>query len=323
MRKGWQRAEQEQVLDAGEVARLVRAALPRASVNGFRSVPGGLSNTNFEVTLSGPCSRVLLRLYQRDPAQARKEAALSTRVLSEGVPAARFLHLGERASGQPYAVLEWVEGFSLEALLPRLTAPQLAALASAIGETLAAIHAIRFPRTGFFDGGLALGEPIDLGIDGLRAYLRHCLIKGIGGVRLGAELTSRLIDHVDRSQVRLDDWLVQPSLTHADFNPSNILLRAEPTGWRVAAVLDWEFAFCGSPGFDFGNLLRPPLGRRPGFIRVLAKAYAAAGAYLPADWQAIARLTDLFAWADFLNRPSTGPGLIEDARQIIRRTIGG
>ena len=65
------------------------------------------------------------------------------------------------------------------------------------------------------------------------------------------------------------------------------------TAWVVAAVLDWEFAFSGSPAIDFGNLLRPPLGERRSFVAALAAAYEAAGGRLPPDWQAIARIADL------------------------------
>jgi len=88
-----------------------------------------------------------------------------------------------------------------------------------------------------------------------------------------------------------------------------------------SAVLDWEFAFSGSPAVDFGNLLRPPLGQGREFTAALAAAYLEAGGWLPPDWQAIARLADLYAWVDFLSRPAASPALVEDARRMIRETI--
>jgi aminoglycoside phosphotransferase (APT) family kinase protein len=92
---------------------------------------------------------------------------------------------------------------------------------------------------------------------------------------------------------------------------------------RVTAVLDWEFAFSGSPFFDLGNLLRPPLGDRPGLAAAVAAGYRRAGGQLPEDWRRMSELVDLMAWADFLNRPTTGEDLIRDAHAMITRLILG
>src|SRR6185437_9772060 len=190
-----------------------------------------------------------------------------------------------------------------------------------LGRLLASIHGITFARTGFFDARLAVAEPIDLGLAGLRNFTHRCLVEGIGGERLGSPLTAALLTYVERQGHRLDAWLGRPCLTHADFHGSNILLRRVGAAWKVAAVLDWEFAFSGSPAVDFGNLLRPPLGQRRAFTAALAAGYLAAGGWLPPDWQAIARIADLYAWTDFLNRPTASPALIEDARRMIRETV--
>jgi len=48
----------------------------------------------------------------------------------------------------------------------------------------------------------------------------------------------------------------QAVLVHADYNGKNLLMQSTHEGWQVAAVLDWEFAFAGSPLFDTGNFLR-------------------------------------------------------------------
>ena len=112
-----------------------------------------------------------------------------------------------------------------------------------------------------------------------------------------------------------------PRLTHADFNGSNVLVHQTPEGWRVAAVLDWEFAFAGAPFFDFGNLLRAPLGDLDGFAEAVAMGYREAGAAMPADWRELARIADLTAWADFLNRADATQQVIADARRMIERTV--
>ena len=324
MREGWQRGEAALALDKDQVERLIHEAFPAARLRTFAPALGGMANTNIKVLLADPPHAVLLRLYQRDPAQAAKEAALNRLVLRHGVPTARFLHAApaNEVTGGPYAILEWVEGSRLETALTGMTDAELEVLAQDIGRVLARIHGIGFKEPGFLDAALQIAEPVDLGADGLRAFLRHSFVEGIGGERLGGALTAELMSFVDREGERLEAWLDRPCLTHSDFNGSNILIRRAGTAWVVAAVLDWEFAFSASPAIDFGNLLRQPLGSRQSFVDALVAAYETAGGYLPPDWQAIARIADLYAWADFLARPTASPALIADARCVIRQTIG-
>lgn len=112
-----------------------------------------------------------------------------------------------------------------------------------------------------------------------------------------------------------------PCLVHGDFGGSNLLVRQEAGHWAVAAVLDWEFAFAGVPFVDFGNLLRPPLGDRPGFAAAVAAGYRLAGGDLPEDWRHRSRVIDLFAWLQFLARPDASDALITDACQMVAATI--
>ncbi|MBV9582506.1 MAG: phosphotransferase, partial [Chloroflexi bacterium] len=116
-------------------------------------------------------------------------------------------------------------------------------------------------------------------------------------------------------------WPDPPSLTHADFGGSNILVRVDEYGTRVSAVIDWEFAFSGSPMIDLGNLLRPPLGELPGFEHSVADGYRAAGAALPDDWRRLTLYNGLADWASFLGRSRINDALIADARKMIARTL--
>jgi aminoglycoside phosphotransferase (APT) family kinase protein len=272
---------------------------------------------------------VVLRLYQRDPAQARKEAALS-KLLAERspkeqrVPIARMIHFDDSGTlvKQPFALHDWIEGQRLEVVERDIGPAGLAEVAPAIGRALAAIHAVALPHTGFFADDLRIPDKLDMGRAGLLAYLRRCLIDGLGGARLGEKLTTEVIAFVEREGHRLDAWLKKPCLTHADFNGSNILVKKTDAGaWTLAAILDWEFAFAGSPAFDFGNLLRPPVGDAKGFVEGLTAAYKKAGGTLPEGWRQIARMADLYSWADFLARPDPGHAVIKDARNMVEAVI--
>jgi aminoglycoside phosphotransferase (APT) family kinase protein len=45
-------------------------------------------------------------------------------------------------------------------------------------------------------------------------------------------------------------------MVHADANPKNVLVTRVRGGWRVNAVLDWEFSFSGCPYADAANMTR-------------------------------------------------------------------
>jgi aminoglycoside phosphotransferase (APT) family kinase protein len=266
---------------------------------------------------------VLLRLYQGDPAHAAKEVAITARIAGT-VPVANSLYFSATnpMTGHPYAILQWIDGQTFETVRSAHDRSTAASLGRSIGHSLAAIHSFTFDKRGFFAADLSVPDAIDLGRSGLLVYLSRCLVDGPGGARLGADLTTAVLAFAQREGEMLDAWLGAPCLVHGDFNGANILVRPNTAGDpEVAAVLDWEFAFSGSPAFDFGNLLRPPLGHDPDFAATVADGYRKAGGSLPTDWQHIARIADLFAWADIVSRPNVGPEVIADARHVVADII--
>ncbi len=311
MRARWRRFRPEVAVDRAMVTAIFHEALAGADVVGFAPVSGGLANTNIEVTLAGPPGRVILRIYQRDPAQAAKEVALAE-FLQGRAPAPAILHFtpSNVVTGHPCAVMEWRPGVRLETLAPE------PALGAAVGAALAAIHAVPYAEYGFFGADLEVRNPVDFGRAGLLAYLRTHVMEGPGATRLGDDLADRLYALAEREGHLLESWLVKPCLVHGDFNGSNILVQAG----RVSAVVDWEFAFSGSPATDFGNLLRAPMNDAA-FADAVATAYAAAGGFLPTNWQRVARLADLYSWVDFLGRPAPDEALLADAREAVTALV--
>ncbi len=324
MKAHWSRAQPALDLDPAAAAQLLAPVVPRAKVERVRPLSGGLANSNLRVDIAGRDAPLVLRLYQRDPKAAGVEQALSRRLRSL-VEVAEFLYLAgdNPVTGQAYAVLGWIEGRHPEPLLETLSDERAAALGRAIGRRLAAIHSVRFPRPGFLDSELRVVEEVELGQAGLLAYLRSCLVEGPGGERLGDELSRTLLRFAETKARALDGWLAPVCLVHADFNSTNLLVRSLADGDWAVAVLDWEFAFAGSPAIEFGNLFRSPGLRRPAFQKGVAAGYVAAGGHLPEGWHGIARIADLFNWASFLARPHADAALIEDACKAVGETISG
>ncbi len=321
MRARWGRASEELTLDAATLTALINPAFPGQTVLEATPARGGLTNTNLRLRLSGLAEPVLLRLYTRDPTAAVKEQALHRR-LAPRLPVPQLLFgATDSLVGHAYALMAWVDGERLELVAPHLGHAELGQLGRDVGRVLAGIHAVTFSAQGFLDGGLEVQPfPAAFGA-GLVGFLRAHLVGTGGAERLGADLTRRLLQFAERESSRLAAWTGPPCLTHADFGPSNILVRRAATGPVVAAVLDWEFAFSGAPFFDFGNLLRPPVGDLPGFEAAVASGYRAAGGVLPRDWRRRSLLVDLTAWAEFLSRPHVSASLVRDARAVIARTI--
>jgi aminoglycoside phosphotransferase (APT) family kinase protein len=320
MRARWPRLHPEIILELSDITTLLRPVFPSAVAVAAERVIGGLANTNVKVWISDRTSPLLLRLYQRGRREAMKEVALLRR-LSGQVPVAEllFFSIDNPLTNCPYAVIDWVAGERLDVLVA--ADEDIDALGRAVGETLALIHAITFDKHGFFDPDLSLPSAIDLDRDGLLAYIQRALVKERRGDRLGRDLVGSLISVVERQGQRLSTWC-GPCLVHGDFNGSNILLRRTENGeWKIAAVLDWEFALSGVPGFDFAHLLRAPLGSHPLLAASAADRYRLAGRALPVDWREICRLVDLFAWVDLASRPESDATIIDDARHAIQTTI--
>lgn len=324
MRDHWPRRRPVLDLDFATVEGLIAPMFPGCRIIEMAAVTGGLTNTNFRLRLADRPTSLLLRFYQRSGDLAHKEMALC-HLVEKVVPVPPFLHFVPEnpVTGHAFALMDWIEAVPFESCLPSLDAAVLSGLGVSIGRTLAAVHGFTYEFFGFFDANLNVPAPIDLSRTGLVAYLHECLIEGPGGTRLGEKLTAEVLAFAGREGHRVEAWQQRTCLVHGDFNASNILIRQDAASgaWEVAAIVDWEFAFAGAPGFDFGSLLRPPLDGSAEFIAGLEQGYRAGGGDMPADWQRVARITDLFSFADILHHPETSDAVIDDAKCAIRRLI--
>ena len=255
------------------------------------------------------------------PDVAAKVAALH-RLLAQKLPVPRLVFAApdNPITGHAYMLCDWSDGKRLEVVAHEQTTAVLARLGRDIGTVLAGIHSVTFAEGGFLDGQLNV-VPFPPGIGGRLPELLETLLGPRGKERLGPELTQALMAFAEREPNLGASWPGPPSLTHGDFGGSNILVCIDELGARVEAVIDWEFAFSGSPVMDLGNLLRPPLGELPGFEDAVAGGYRAAGGVLPEDWRRLTLYNGLADWAAFLGRSRINDALIDDAGRMISRTL--
>lgn len=322
MREGWERSVPDLEIDAATMTGLIRPAFPAGKIEAAEKMIGGRANANYRLAISGRDRPILLRLFLQDPASAPKEAAIAQWV-ADRVPVAQFLYFSPSnpATGHPYALLDWVEGERLEIVAADVGTTDLSDLGQAVGEALAGIGSFTFPEPGFLDGELGIAQPFRLDSRGYLAFLDGSLADEHLPDRLAVDLTNQLLEFAHREAPRLDGIDPTPRLVHSDFGGSNIPVERRSGRWSVSAVLDWKFAFSGTPILDIGNLLRPPLGRLTAFETAFIQTFAEHGGALPGDWRRLSRFADLLAWVAFLKRPAARPRLIADARGMIEGTL--
>ncbi len=110
---------------------------------------------------------------------------------------------------------------------------------------------------------------------------------------------------------------------HGDFDPANILVKQVNGHWKITAILDWEYAFAGSYGFDMSTFLRYahklPACYEQGFI----EGIEADGFKLSLNWKTQVKLMDLLFLLQLLhdNPIKSRPNLGHDVLALIAHTI--
>lgn len=245
---------------------------------------GGYSHSTSLVTLTD--GRVVVRSGGTAP---RVEAAVMDLARAH-VPVPSVLLVRDDV-----LVIEYVAG--------SLLVPSSYALGVEVGQVVAAIGAVEFPRPGFFAGPDLAVAPEQPWSEQLVPVVTSCLA---ATSRLDASTRDAWLALCAEHAPALSAVDGVARLVHADVNPKNILV----SGDRVVAMLDWEFSYVGSPYGDAANMLRfdsaGPFGAgfREGFGLTEEAAY-------------LGRVLDMFALSDLLTRDAANP-IADRAASVIR-----
>ncbi|MBI2723665.1 MAG: phosphotransferase, partial [Chloroflexi bacterium] len=271
IQQGWDRRTPFVHVDAATASCMLAPVFGDRPVVLLEPLSGGLANTNYRARVAGGSPPVVLRVYVRDPHACVRDAALF-RLVKSSVPVPDLLFAdatGERFD-RPYAVMNWVDGISPAEALARGGADAADGIGQVVGETLAAIGRHTFDRPGEFAPNLSVGGTPEGQMASFLGYIRHCLFERDAAARLGETFTADVWRFVEQNAGYLPQEPNMARLVHGDYKSGNILMRDDGSGWQVAAVLDWEFAFAGPPIFDLSILLRyaerMPAAFEPGVI---------------------------------------------------------
>jgi aminoglycoside phosphotransferase (APT) family kinase protein len=251
------------------------------------------------------------------------EAALAARLARTAVPVADVIAADPEgsAAGEPVLLARHMPGVPVSEALRDGVGPAAPQLGAAAGAALVAIGSVGFERGGFFTGPdlvpSAAGQPASL-----PEFVETCLQAGRAASALSPAELDRLRGLAAASELAAAAVASARQLVHSDYNGKNLLAVRQDGRWSISAVLDWEFAFSGSPLVDIGNMLRFRGRHPPGFAEGFIGGYRAAGGRLPPDWREISEALDLYALADFLTRPA-GHRYFGQAVALIRERLGG
>ena len=124
-----------------------------------------------------------------------------------------------------------------------------------LGQAVARLHGIGFPAFGEIgvDGKIQPGAAVrDVPVQG--APLCEALVQRAAR-RVADSRHNAIFSAVVHERAALFDGVAEATLCHEDLNPSNILLRLDEEGaWRLAAILDFDSAWAGSPESDLARL---------------------------------------------------------------------
>jgi aminoglycoside phosphotransferase (APT) family kinase protein len=297
-----------------EEAHRIAEALGRTLV-ATSSLAGGFSHETCLLTLTD--GQVVVRLGGPNPAVEAAVMATARR----HVPVPRVLLV---MPSPPAMVLEYVAGTPLSRVLSEAECGResLAELGAEVGRVVAGIGAVTFDHRGFFTGEHLTVNPERPWSEQLPEVAETCMA-ATPGVRLDRATrrawTELCTAHAP-ALVSVDD---HSRLVHADINPKNILVTETGGGWRVDAVLDWEFAYSGCPYGDAANMARFGADHPAGFLDGFVAAFPAhLDDHLPVveEWTYLGHVLDMFALSDLVTR-SLGHPVADQAAERIRQWV--
>ena len=324
MEETWGRRSEIVRLDEATITEMIKPALAGKKLATAEILSSGHANTNYKLRFVDTDEMFVLKLYTRDYMACQKDISIFE-ALKNLVPLAQLVY-AEPSSDYfsfPYSLVQWVDGRLLDDELAGQDGVKVAEFAYDIGATLAVIGSYRLAGPGLLDQNLEIVLPFTSVSQSWYSFLQNCLFEGHAGRQLGNDLTEQLWQFVKQNVAHLNALPVENALIHADFKGANILVGQKAAKWQVRAVLDWEFAYAGTPLSDVGTLLRHSARFNPAFEPNFVKGFVEQGGKLPDNWRLISRSLDLLNLCDLLNRPQLDETMKAEVRQLVVSTING
>ncbi len=281
----------------------------------------GCANTNYKVTFKNNNPPVVIRIFVREKSALAREVALHNLVDSK-IPVPTHFYDNDQCDiyPYPYAILEWIDGVMMREVILTKDEAAISDCAFEAGHYLNILRQIKFPYGGFFQKGLEI-RPFDKEEEYL-PYVLNILQDKIVKESLGESLRAKVVDLVNSNQNLLSNNK-DANLTHADFDPANMIVKKTEGKWKIAAILDWEFSFSGTYLLDIGMMLRYSHKLPQCFESQFIAGIQKEGFILPPLWKKQAKLMDLLCLLQLAHyNPFTErPKMNEDVISLIADTV--
>lgn len=280
----------------------------------------GCANSNYHIQFKNGQS-VILRIYLRDHSALPRETGIH-QLVKNLLPVPDIYYVDDSCSTypHPYAITEWMAGTLMRDVIIQNDDAAIADIMRDAGTYLGIMRALKLPYGGFFQDDMQI-RPFSAEEE-YEPYMMQLLQHPAVAKCLGKNLQNDIQQLISQCCYLLPE-INEANLTHADYDPANILVIREKDSWKISAILDWEFSFAGSYLFDIGTMLRYSHKLPPVYESSFIRSIEDAGAPLPSDWKKQAKLLDLISLLQLLNdNPAEQrPYLNRDVVRLITHTV--
>lgn len=281
----------------------------------------GCANTHYKVTFKNKRHPVVIRIYVREKIALTIEIAVY-KLVDSILPLSHHLYADNSCSQfpYPYAIIEYIHGKSMREVILSKNETAIAQCAFEAGQYLNQLRKIQLEQGGFFkeDGKIRPFNPDEKYLPFVTMLLSDSVVKD----SLGNSLHSAVQAFIKKNASLLPNEN-DANLTHADYDPANMLVKQVDGRWKIVAILDWEFAFAGTYLLDMGMMLRYSHKLPACYEKEFIAGIQEDGFTLPPHWRKQAKLMDLLCLLQLAhyNPISARPKTNRDVVSLIADTL--
>jgi aminoglycoside phosphotransferase (APT) family kinase protein len=315
----WVRPEPRRTLPAALLERMVHAAFPCARIHEIEPLTGGLRNANYKLRLDSMQEDLVLRIFEHDASLCQKELDL-LQLIGDSVPVPEVLYAEPHGMEDtpPFTLVRYIEGITFRELKRSGDRDAIAQAAYSAGQVLASIGHTVFPKSGWLAPGPNVIRPLPEGVDPVPRFVDLYLASPNLQRRMDAELRDRTHALVWSWAPQIASLGAESCLVHGDFGKRNLLVRRVAGKWKVAGVLDWEFAVSGAALIDLGHFLRYERATHPLLEPHFSSGYLHAGGNLPRNWRQLARVLDVASLCESLTHDELPDSVVTELIALVR-----
>ncbi len=316
----WERFKAHVDLDLNQAA-LLLAPYTKDAIDQLILLSEGCANTNYKVTFKNKRPPIVIRIYIREKTALALEVSIH-RLVANQIPVPCHYYADDQCTvyAYPYAIMEWIEGQLMREIVLTKDEQAISECAYDAGKYLNVLRQFKFPQGGFFTEYLQI-RPFTKEEE-YPPFMLNLLADNVVQESLGASL-QQAVTQLITTHVNLFSQEETANLTHADYDPANMLVKQINSKWQIAAILDWEFAFAGTYLLDMGLMLRYSHKLPACYEKSFIAGIETQGTPLPLNWKKQAKLMDLLCLLQLAhsNPFSQRPKMNRDVVSLIADTI--